>query len=77
MAFELQNSHVCEKRSTIKAEAFFCGPILKRECLSRLSFANSLRASSPFGGYREKEERIKLFSKIQLVVYYQCCVLIG
>ena len=77
MAFELQNSHVCEKHSTIKAVAFSCGPILKNECLSRPSFANSLRASSPFGGYREKQERIKFFSKIHLVVYYQCCVLIG
>ena len=73
MDFELQNSHVCEKRFTIKAVAFFCGPILNNECLSRLLFAKSLRASSPFGGYREKKERIKPFSKIQLVVYYQCC----
>ena len=51
-----------KKRSTIKAVAFSCGPILKNEWLSRLSFANSLRTSSPFGGYREKQERIKFFS---------------
>ena len=27
--------------------------------------------------FLHRQDRISLFSKIQLVVYYQCCVLIG
>ena len=48
------------------------------------SFNVQVVAEALFGDYRKKvpanqemERQISSFSKIQLVIYYQCCVLIG
>ena len=43
------------------------------ELRAQQNYYNLLLVQPPFGG----ASRMSSFSKIQLVVYYQCCVLIG